>query len=52
MHVPTGRVSIESVLRLLLTDLKVPPARDHVSDFADVLDASERDFIEHRRWHS
>lgn len=51
-HLPTGRVSIESVLRLLLTDLKVAPTRDHMSDFAEVLNASERDFIEYRSWHS
>lgn len=51
-HLPTGRVSIESVLRLLLTDLGVPPTHDHESDYVDVLDASERDFIEYRSWHS
>jgi hypothetical protein len=51
-HLPTGRVSIESVLRVLLTDLAVQPTRDHVNDFLDVLDASEAPFIEHRRWHA
>lgn len=51
-HLPTGRVSIESVLRLLLTDLKVLPARDHADDFLKVLEASELPFIEHRRWHA
>ena len=50
-HLPTGRVSVESVLRLLLTDLKVLRTRDHENDFEDVLDASERDFIEYRSWH-
>src|SRR5690242_10594416 len=51
-HMPTGRVSIESVLRVLLTDLAVKPTRDHASDFLDVLDACEGPFIEHRRWHA
>jgi hypothetical protein len=51
-HLPTGRVSIESVIRVLLTDLGVQPARDHVSDFHDVLNASEGPFIESRRWHA
>jgi hypothetical protein len=52
IHVPTGRVSIESVLRLLLTDLEVPPARDHAGDFEVVLAECEAPFVEHRRWHA
>lgn len=52
VHVPTGRVSIESVLRLLLTDLEVPPAAAHADDFAEVLDECEGPFILHRRWHA
>ncbi|MGH3199607.1 MAG: hypothetical protein ACRDOH_05650 [Streptosporangiaceae bacterium] len=48
-HLPTGRVSIESVLRLLIGDLGVPARR---ADYAEVLDAAERAFIEHRRWHA
>ncbi len=51
-HLPTGRVSIEAVLRMLLMDLKVQPTRDHADDFLSVLDAAERPFIEHRRWHA
>lgn len=51
VHIPTGRVSIESVLRLLLTDLKVEPTREHADDFEQVLSASEGPFVEHRRWH-
>jgi hypothetical protein len=46
-HVPTGRVTFESVLRLLLTDLQVSARRD---DFHDVLDASEGPHIEYRSW--
>lgn len=49
VHLPTGRVSIESVLRLLLDDLGVPAIR---VDYADVLNAAELSFIEHRRWHA
>jgi hypothetical protein len=52
VHLPTGRVSIESVLRLLLTDLGIQPTRDHVDDYHEVLEASENPFIEHRRWHA
>ena len=52
IHVPTGRVSIESVLRLLLIDLAVPARPAHVADFAKVLDECESPFIEHRRWHA
>jgi hypothetical protein len=52
VHVPTGRVSIESVLRLLLVDLAVPPRPAHVADFATVLQECEEPFIRHRRWHA
>lgn len=48
-HIPTGRVSIESVLRFLIDDLRVRPARD---DYADVLKESEGPFIRYRRWHA
>jgi hypothetical protein len=48
-HLPTGRVSMESVLRLLIDDLGVPARR---ADYADVLATAERAFIEHRRWHA
>jgi hypothetical protein len=48
-HLPTGRVSIESVLRLLLGDLGVTARR---TDFGTVLDDAERPFIRHRRWHA
>jgi hypothetical protein len=46
-HVPTGRVTIESVLRLLLTDLEVSPRR---TDFHDVLDVSEGPHLQYRSW--
>jgi hypothetical protein len=48
-HLPTGRVSIESVFRLLINDLSVSSRR---SDYEDVLSESERAFIEYRRWHA
>ncbi|MBM7788412.1 hypothetical protein [Tenggerimyces flavus] len=51
-HIPTGRVSIESILRLLLTDFGVHPTREHRTDYLDVLDASEQLFVDHRRWHA
>jgi hypothetical protein len=52
IHMPTGRVSIESVLSLLLNELAVRPTRSHEKDWHTVLKASERRFIEHRRWHA
>jgi hypothetical protein len=52
VHVPTGRVSMESVIRLLLNDLKVTPTREHANDYDEVLDGCEGPFIQHRRWHA
>jgi len=51
VHIPTGRVSVESVIRLLLSDLRVPPTRAHADDHEQVLDDCEGPFIQHRRWH-
>jgi hypothetical protein len=48
-HLPTARVSLESVIRLLVADLGVNPLR---SDWSDVLTASEEPFVKHRRWHA
>jgi hypothetical protein len=52
IHVPTGRVSMESVIRLLLGDLRVVPTREHSTDHQQVLDDCEGPFIQHRRWHA
>jgi hypothetical protein len=52
VHIPTGRVSIEAVLWLLLGDLQVKPTRDHKSDWTEILATAERPFIRHRRWHA
>lgn len=49
VHVPTGRVSIESVLRMLVNDMDVPTIRE---DFREIFEDAERKFIEHRRWHA
>jgi len=46
-HVPSGRVPIEAVLRFLLTELKVKPARE---DWRDVLDECEFDFRRFASW--
>jgi hypothetical protein len=46
-HLPTGRVSLEGVLRLLLTELAVRPLRD---DWLAVLDEAEAAFREWRTW--
>jgi hypothetical protein len=48
VHLPTSRVSIESVIRLLLADLGVKARR---ADWPAVLSASEDSFLKYRRWH-
>jgi hypothetical protein len=47
-HLPTARMSIESVIRLLLGDLGVNARR---ADWSGVLKASEDAFLKYRRWH-
>jgi hypothetical protein len=49
LHLPCGRVSIESVLRLLLGELGVRAKRE---DWPRVLDEAEAPFIQYRRWSS
>jgi hypothetical protein len=44
LHVPSGRVSIEAVLRMLLGELAVPPKGE---DWADVLAETEARFVAH-----
>ncbi len=46
-HFPTGRISLEQVLRLAITDFDVETRR---VDWADVLDASQADYEEWRIW--
>jgi hypothetical protein len=46
-HVPTGRVSLESVVRFLITELDVRPLR---VDWERVLDEGERTFMSRRTW--
>jgi hypothetical protein len=47
LHLPTGRVSVESVLRMLLTEFGVRPCR---ADWEVVLNATEAAFVEWRMW--
>jgi hypothetical protein len=47
LHLPTGRVSIESVIRFAIEDLDVVPRR---SDWASVLDRHEEVFRRERSW--
>lgn len=47
LHLPTGRVSLERVLRLLLAELDVRPRRP---DWKDVLDTTDAAFVEWRTW--
>jgi hypothetical protein len=46
-HIPTGRVSIEHVVRHLISDWSVPPRRE---DWESVLDENERLFTTYRTW--
>jgi hypothetical protein len=46
-HVPTGRVSLEAIVRYLIRDLRVQQRRP---DWAAVLDRNEAAFIAHRSW--
>jgi hypothetical protein len=46
-HLPTGRVALEAVLRLLLTELGVEPLR---RDWRAVLERGERRFAAWRTW--
>lgn len=46
-HLPTGRVSIESVVRLLLGEMDVVSRR---SDWVQVLDDAEGNFLAYRTW--
>jgi hypothetical protein len=47
LHLPTGRVSIEAVIRFLIEDLEVAPLRD---DWRAVLDRHEDLFRQTRSW--
>lgn len=46
-HVPTGRVSFESIIRFLIQDLEVVPAQ---SRWSETLEDCERRFVKHRTW--
>jgi hypothetical protein len=47
LHLPTGRVSIEAVVRFLINDLDVIPRRD---DWSDILNRHEERFRQLRSW--
>jgi len=47
LHLPTGRVSIEAVVRFLIEDLDVVPLRD---DWRAILDRHEERFRQVRTW--
>lgn len=46
-HLPTSRVSVEGILRLLLAELNARPRRP---DWPAILDAAEEAFQEYRTW--
>jgi hypothetical protein len=47
LHLPTSRVAFEDIIRFLITDLGVKPARD---DWEALLDEAMRAFLRWRRW--
>jgi hypothetical protein len=47
LHIPTGRVSFEQVVRFLVDDLEVVPQRH---DWRDVIAESEERFRAFRTW--
>jgi len=47
-HLPGGRVSVESIVRLLIQDFGVIPLRE---DWESVLDSGEETFTRWRTWH-
>ncbi len=46
-HIPTGRVSLEAVIRFAISQCGVQPFR---TDWRAILDANERAFLENRTW--
>lgn len=46
-HIPTGRIAIESMIRLLIADFGVKALRD---DWAEVLDDTQVRFEQYRTW--
>lgn len=46
-HLPTGRVTLEDFVRLLIDDFAVPPARE---DWEQALEESRREFESDRSW--
>ncbi|MPZ24538.1 MAG: hypothetical protein GEU28_13625 [Dehalococcoidia bacterium] len=51
VHFPTGRISLESVLRMLVTDLGVDPLQEHASDWQAILAETEHAFQARQSWH-
>jgi hypothetical protein len=47
LHLPTGRVSLEAIVRFVIEDLEVVPRR---SDWASVLEQHEQEFRRVRSW--
>lgn len=48
VHIPTGRVALEDVLRFAITELGVEPQRD---DWEETLTGTQDKFEEWRTWH-
>ncbi len=46
-HIPTGRVSLEAVVRFLIAELGVTPLRE---DWQPLLERNEREFVQKRTW--
>lgn len=48
LHIPTGRIPIESILRFLIEDLDVPVRRERSEDWRHILERNEQAFNEFR----
>lgn len=49
LHVPTGRIPLERVVRFLIEEIGVTPIRD---TWREVLDDGERTFVERTSWRT
>ncbi len=48
LHIPTGRVSVEAVIRFVIEELEAVPARD---DWDEALAQNDSRFVQWRSWH-
>jgi hypothetical protein len=47
VHIPTGRITLEAVIRLAIEEFETPPLR---ADWSAILDESQAAFEQWREW--